>query len=644
MAPQKPLPYYFLLGGALFLFFFYLAFWPIVWHFVILPHAQSDKHQLRVESYDPNRVINTSLFLDKPDSSLTAYAVWHVPKEGLYHIRLICDDNGSILIDNQTIITLTGINARNVGEITQWLARGPHFLELHLNNVFEQGWLKIEIAAPGQTYYSLLSINELSFLELGNIETWLDMVPWGKSFCLLGSLGLILIWVCFFYRRWTILILFSLLLSLASGELLIRIVYWDGGKKTFGAPGGKIFESLLSNEGKRNPVFKSPKGSGLVRILIQGDSITGGVGVRDWKDLYPFRLLQLLNQKSIQYELEAFSGGGWEIDTHRDVLAAKGPQLQPDVIIYQWYVNDLEINKENRPGYKPRLWQGFPTHGFLMRHSYLYWFLDKKFDTILPSLNRTYTQYFLEDYDEKSPGWFLFRLTFHDWATLAKCYSQKRILMLYPCLPYKGEYPLKPINDQMKRISSPNRLTFPAVWASKGRGEEVHDPSSYLGRALYVTQEKTSVGNIISTPKVYLEKGENQIILRLRGSQLDKKPMINIKVMAGDHLLSEKKPTKKDFKKDGDWYDITLSFFMDKPLNEQVQFQVDYLGQGNLWFDYIQLPVDYGIEVVDLLPHLKNIKTWASPFDAHPNIKTHQIMAEELFRSLTSGKPLSFIK
>ena len=326
----------------------------------------------------------------------------------------------------------------------------------------------------------------------------------------------------------------------------------------------------------------------------------------------------------------------------------KGSRLQPDILIYEWYINDLEINKENRPdsnpGYRLRFWQGFPTHQFLMRRSYLYYFLNYKLDTILPPLNRTYTQYYLEDYDEKTPGWFLFRLTFHDWATLAKCYSKKRILLLYPCLPYKGEYPFKPINDRMKRISSPNMLTFPAAWTSKGRGEDVRDPSSYLGRALYVTQEKTPVGNIISTPKVYLEKGKHQVMFRLRGSLLDKKPMINIKVMAGDHLLSEKKPTKKDFKKNGDWYDIMLSFFMNKPLNEQVQFQVDYLGQGNLWFDYIQLPVDYGIEVVDLLPYLKNIKTWCSPFDAHPNIKTHQIMAEQLFRSITSGKPLSAIK
>jgi hypothetical protein len=652
MVQKKPLPSYFFLGGALFLFLFYLAFWSMVWHLVLLPHARADKHQLRVDSYAPYRVDDTLLFLDKPDTSLTAYAVWQVPKAGFYYIKLTCDDNGKVSIDNRPIITLIGISPNNVGETKQWLSDGPHFLELHLNNILNQGWLRVEVAEPGRAGYEDLKMEQISWLELGNIEVWLNTVSWGKNFCLLGSLGLLLIWLVVFFRRWTILISFSLILTLAAGELFLRIVFWEGGRKTSGAPGNKAFEYLSSNGGdpftNRGPVFKKPIGSGLTRILIQGDSITWGDGIRDWKDTYPFRLLQLLNRKNIQYDMETRISPGWEIDSHLFILTQTGPRLQPDIIIYEWYINDLEINKENRPEnsfeYRLRFWQSLPTHQFLMSHSYLYYFLNYELDTILPPLNRTYTQYLLQDYDEKTPGWFLFRLTFHDWATLAKCYSKKRILMLYPCLPYKGEYPFKPINDRMKRISSPNMLTFPAVWASKGKGEEVLDPSSYLGRALYVTQEKTPVGNIISTPKVYLEKGEHQVIFRLRGSQLDKKPMIDIKIMAGDHLLSEKKPTKKDFKKDGGWYDITLSFIMDKPLNEQVQFQVDYLGQGNLQFDCIQLPVNYGIEVVDLLPYLKNIKTWVSPFDAHPNIKTHQIMAEQLFRSLTSGKPLSVIK
>jgi len=196
-----PASHYYLLGALLF-FFFHFAIWPLVWHGVILPHARPDKHQLRVESYAPHRVDNTFLFLDKPDSTLTAYAVWQIPKEGFYNIRLSCDDNGKVLIDNRPVITLIGISPRNIGETKQWLLPGPHFLELRLNNILGEGWLKIEMAGPGQDSYENLKREQISWLELGNIETWLDIVFWGKSFSLLGFLGFILLGVRFYFHRW----------------------------------------------------------------------------------------------------------------------------------------------------------------------------------------------------------------------------------------------------------------------------------------------------------------------------------------------------------------------------------------------------------------------------------------------------------
>ena len=56
---------------------------------------------------------------------------------------------------------------------------------------------------PGQTHYSPLRTNELSCLELGNIETWLGVVFWGEYLCFLGFLGLGLLWLGrIYFRRW----------------------------------------------------------------------------------------------------------------------------------------------------------------------------------------------------------------------------------------------------------------------------------------------------------------------------------------------------------------------------------------------------------------------------------------------------------
>jgi hypothetical protein len=203
MLKKKPFPSCFLLGGGLIFLLFYLAIWPMVWHLLLLPHARPDKHQLRLESSVPHRVDKTSLFLNKPDSSLSAYAVWQVPKEGFYHFKLSCDDNGKVIIDNRPIVTLQGTSPLNIGEGKEWLSSGPHFLELRLNNTLGQGWLRIEVAGPGQAGYSFLNLKELSHLELGNIKTWLDLVFWGKYLCLFGFLGFGLLWVRFYFRRWT---------------------------------------------------------------------------------------------------------------------------------------------------------------------------------------------------------------------------------------------------------------------------------------------------------------------------------------------------------------------------------------------------------------------------------------------------------
>ena len=194
---------YFCLLGVLFFFLSYLVIWPMIWHLAILPYAQPNKHQLRIESYFQNRVVNSSLYLDNPDSTLTAYAVWQVPEKGLYHFKLSCDDNGEVIIDNHLIITLRGISPNNIGEAKKWLTPGPHFLEMRLNNIYEKGWLKIEVAGPGQVHYRPLSLDELSYPELGNIETLLDVVFWGKAFCLFGFLGLGLLSVMFYFRQWT---------------------------------------------------------------------------------------------------------------------------------------------------------------------------------------------------------------------------------------------------------------------------------------------------------------------------------------------------------------------------------------------------------------------------------------------------------
>ena len=200
----------------------------MVWQGIFLPRTQGIKHGFRVESFfeDPAGKTQESLSfsssplltLENPISSLSAYAVWQVPKKGIYRLRLHLEGKtGTVLIDSRPIITLKGRNALVSGETQKWLGPGPHFLELRSKNRCQPGRIRIEASGPGglskeslENYEPKWSyppennafrVDDLSYPELGNIDTWLGVVRWGEYFCLLGFLILGLLWLARFYGR-----------------------------------------------------------------------------------------------------------------------------------------------------------------------------------------------------------------------------------------------------------------------------------------------------------------------------------------------------------------------------------------------------------------------------------------------------------
>jgi hypothetical protein len=57
---------------------------------------------------------------------------------------------------------------------------------------------------------------------------------------------------------------------------------------------------------------------------------------------------------------------------------------------------------------------------------------------------------------------------------------------------------------------------------------------------------------------------------------------------------------------------------------------------GNWTLTNIALPVDYGFAVLDLAETLNTFNTHASSFDAHPNERAHQVMADVVFRAMSA--------
>jgi lysophospholipase L1-like esterase len=228
----------------------------------------------------------------------------------------------------------------------------------------------------------------------------------------------------------------TVLVPLSAGELFLRAAHWDG--LSFSSHGGPLvrrFERGFSfnhfDGPSRGPEVVGPKQLDDFRILVQGDSITWGQGVKEEAALYTNRLLKMLNADDPHIQLAVLARGGREIDGHLAQLRRWGQEIVPDIIIYQWYINDLEIDKSHRP-HTDRVWQRFFLHRYLMRASYLWFFLDYRLNLLLPSDALSYEDYIEAEFAPGTPGWQRFTEEFHAWATEAKKLTPLVLMALYP--------------------------------------------------------------------------------------------------------------------------------------------------------------------------------------------------------------------
>ncbi|VAX16553.1 hypothetical protein MNBD_NITROSPINAE01-1618 [hydrothermal vent metagenome] len=433
---------------------------------------------------------------------------------------------------------------------------------------------------------------------------------------------------------WLFLGLASITLTAVAGEAFLRLIYIDGGKTTSGGPGNLPFEATFNSNSSsaRWPVVKGNKKNGVKRILVQGDSITWGNGVREWTDLYPYQLLKRLNQNDEKFEMTAIAHPGLEIIDHRINLANSVTEIAPDIILYQWFVNDLEISKD-RPENKMTIWRDFLPHETMRNMSYLYFFLDNRLETLLPPLNRSYSEYMREDFTYGTEKWSTYASEFHKWATLATSYSNRVVMALYPALPFKGEYPFKKINEQVRKLAGAHTLSW---MRGKTFGE-----AGYNGAILKAKAGETAEGYLAYGPYIWLSKGEYEVSFQLK---LDSIPQtkengdivtLDVVYDKGRKTLASLTLQAKDFAEKGSWETFPLKFVTKETITSEIEFRVLYKGGADVSMGAIDLPIDFGIEVVDLTPHLKGFNTYASMFDAHPNAKAHKIMAEALFEQLS---------
>jgi len=231
-------------------------------------------------------------------------------------------------------------------------------------------------------------------------------------------------------------VLLGCAVALAIGEGVLRVVFHDG--LTFGVSRGPLAVRFaarhynLNQFQSRGPDAIGPREQGSVRILVQGDSITFGQGLKDERDVYPTRLLAHLDaQWPNRFEMAVIAIPGYEIDDHLDRLRTYGEAVEPDVILYQWHKNDVEVDKTGRPTVQA-LWEQFAFHQILSKRSYAWFFADERLRHLLRySDYDAYRQYYMATYAPTAAGWHRFAEVFGEWARRAKQLTPRVLVMLH---------------------------------------------------------------------------------------------------------------------------------------------------------------------------------------------------------------------
>ncbi len=599
----------------------------------------------------------------------------YIPAGGVYRFALASDDASRLWIDEILVVDNVGTHPTRTVDGRANLA--PGFRRIRLRYRQQQGGVTFSASwrrepsgerreaeaplatamlfqrQPGPGMFAIYRVGR-SLVAAGGAVLLVALVCIGGGVWVLARRRLGRPWPAaggHAVRRWAVralLVVGSLSIALAGAEVALRIVYRDNGRTTSDGPGDSRFAYTFppwsTNRVMRGPSANGPKAPGVTRVLVQGDSITWGQGVSDWTQVYPARLLEKLRETGA-YDMTVLAKQGEGIDGHLARLEQEGERLAPDVIIYQWFVNDVVLypwflnylEAGGRPWFDQR-WRQWRYHETARERSFLYWLLYRRASDIVGS--RLYADYARHLARDGSPQWQLFRTQFHRWATRATAKASRVFLLQYPTLPFRGMYPLGDVHQRMATAAGASVWSQPAYAAAGRVGTNAAALDSRYG---VVRRSGPGVGGELAAfHDLPFRRGQHEVTFWLRLMNQATGTVARVEVSRENENLVERRILANHFAALGEWEAFTLRFDVEGELIEDVSLRVVAQGRGGIEVSSVDLTTDYGIEVVDAIPYLRDLDTWASPFDAHPNARAHAVLADVLYERL-SGTPRGMV-
>lgn len=231
-------------------------------------------------------------------------------------------------------------------------------------------------------------------------------------------------------------------LALGAGE-----VYFRFNPEQVGGGGGgnpalrQIYKGLYSinSHGLRDDEFPLKPAKNESRILMLGDSFTYGQGVA-FENTFPQHTERLLNDVYKNRNINVINAGkcGSNTTWQLEYLKNKGWEFDPDLVVLQFYSNDIELTTDPKEHSQNQILEVFFRRP--LWRSYVVFFLRYNFDRFITSLYVDADDHTPKDWlwshawhiEHNTPAWQECKQSLQNFAELCKVKGVPAMAVLYP--------------------------------------------------------------------------------------------------------------------------------------------------------------------------------------------------------------------
>lgn len=252
-----------------------------------------------------------------------------------------------------------------------------------------------------------------------------------------------------------LLFLVAMIVSLSALEIGLRIYF----RNDFSVPnhpnvrfGKTRLEGVHLNAlGHRDDEFTVDKPENTFRIVVLGDSLTFGEGVKDQNDLYTEIVENKLNHGQFSRRFEVINTGqcGYNVEEYVRTLENQGLSYTPDLVMIGFYLNDIENSRKNRPRMDI-----LPTrlHRLLSKASFAYHYTYRSVSSVV--LGEEWAAYVRSYTDPRSNDWKRFAVYWEQLLTLCGDRGIPAVVILLPHLEdLDDEHPFVEVYDRVASLS-----------------------------------------------------------------------------------------------------------------------------------------------------------------------------------------------